>query len=57
MYLIALYISEKLGMVTSGEYVKYISEIEALPERAEEILKDKNKVQYREKVYKRCCNV
>ena len=46
MYLIALYMSEKLGMVTSGQYAKYISEIEALPDRVEEILKDKDKVQY-----------
>ena len=46
MYLISLYMAEKLGMVTSGEYAKYIKEIEALPDKVGEILKDKDKIQY-----------
>jgi glucosamine--fructose-6-phosphate aminotransferase (isomerizing) len=46
VYLISLYMAEKLGMVTSGEYAKYISEIEALPDRVAEILKSKDKIQY-----------
>lgn len=46
MYLISLYMAEKLGMVTSGEYAKYVKEIESLPDRVDEILKSKDKIQY-----------
>ena len=46
IYLISLYMAEKLSMVTSGEYKKYIKEIESLPDKVAEILKSKDEVQY-----------
>lgn len=46
MYLISIYMAEKLGMVTSGEYAAFIRDIEALPEKVEEILKNKENIQY-----------
>ncbi|MCI5604877.1 MAG: glutamine--fructose-6-phosphate transaminase (isomerizing) [Clostridia bacterium] len=46
IYLIAAYMAEKLGMLTSGEYAKLVSDIEALPDQVAEILKSKEDVQY-----------
>ena len=46
MYLISLYMADKLGMVTSGEYAKYLKDIEALPEKVKEILEHKDNIQY-----------
>lgn len=46
IYLIALYMADKLGMVTSGEYAKYLKSIEELPEKMKEILSDKDNIQY-----------
>ena len=46
MYLISLYMADKLGMVTSGEYARMIADIESLPEKVEQILKDKEYIQY-----------
>ncbi|MGN0150728.1 MAG: glutamine--fructose-6-phosphate transaminase (isomerizing) [Clostridia bacterium] len=46
IYLIATYMAEKLGMLTSGEYAKLVSDIEALPDQVAEILKSKEDVQY-----------
>ena len=46
IYLISLYMADKLGMVTSGEYEKYLKSIEALPEKIKEILDNKDNIQY-----------
>lgn len=46
IYLIAAYMAEKLGMLTSGEYANFIEEIEALPDKVEEILQSKEDIQY-----------
>lgn len=46
MYLISIYMADKLGMVTSGEYARFINDIESLPEKVSQILKDKQKIQY-----------
>lgn len=46
MYLISLYMADKLGMVTSGEYAKYLKDIEDLPEKVKEILEHKDNIQY-----------
>ncbi|MFQ7292036.1 MAG: glutamine--fructose-6-phosphate transaminase (isomerizing) [Monoglobales bacterium] len=46
MYLISIYMADKLGMVTSGEYARFIKDIESLPEKVSQILKDKQKIQY-----------
>ncbi len=46
MYLISIYMAEKLGMVTSGEYAAFVKDIEALPDKVAEILKNKETIQY-----------
>ncbi len=46
MYLISLYMADKLGMVTSGEYAKYLKSIEELPEKVKSILENKDNIQY-----------
>ena len=46
IYLIALYMAEKLGMVTSGEYAKYLKDIETLPDKVAKILEEKDNIQY-----------
>lgn len=46
MYLISIYMAEKLGMVTSGEYAAFIKDIESLPDKVAQILKNKENIQY-----------
>ena len=46
MDLIALYMADKLGMVTSGQYKKLIEQIEALPDQVASIIAQKENVQY-----------
>ncbi|MCH5210086.1 MAG: glutamine--fructose-6-phosphate transaminase (isomerizing) [Oscillospiraceae bacterium] len=46
IYLIAAYMAEKLGMLTSSEYTDFISEIEALPDKVAKILESKEELQY-----------
>ena len=46
IYLISLYMAEKLGMVTSGEYAKYLKDIEELPDKVAKILEEKDNIQY-----------
>lgn len=46
MYLISLYMADKLGMVTSGQYKQMIEAIQSLPAQISEILSDKEYIQY-----------
>ncbi len=46
VYLIAAYMAEKLGMLTSGEYANFIAEIEALPDKVAQILTSKEELQF-----------
>lgn len=46
VYLIAIYMAEKLGTITAQEYIQYVRELLALPEKIEETLKNKENVQY-----------
>ena len=57
VYLIAAYMAEKLGMLTSGEYSKLISDIEKLPEQVAEILKSKEEVQYLASKFYNCHSI
>ncbi len=57
IYLIAAYMAEKLGMLTSGEYSKLISDIEKLPEQVAEILKSKEDVQYLASLFYNCHSI
>lgn len=46
MYLISLYMAEKLGTVTPEEYTQMIEAIEALPTQIASILSDKENIQF-----------
>ncbi len=46
VYLIAAYMSEKLGIMTGAEYDKFIADLTALPELVEKTLTNKDNVQY-----------
>lgn len=57
MYLISLYMADKLGMVTSGEYAKYVHDIEALPDMVAKILENKDEVQYLASKFYNCKSI
>lgn len=57
IYLLAAYMGEKLGMLTSGEYANFIAELEALPEKVEEILKSKEELQYLASKFYNCHSI
>ncbi len=57
MYLISTYMADKLGMITSGEYARLISEIEALPDKVEEVLKSKKEIQYLASLFYNCRSI
>jgi len=46
VYLLAIYMAEKLGTITAQEYIQYVRELLALPEKIEETLKNKENIQY-----------
>ena len=46
IYLIALYLADKKGMVSKTEYAQIVEEIQKLPDMVSEILKDKENIQY-----------
>ncbi|MDO5396658.1 MAG: glutamine--fructose-6-phosphate transaminase (isomerizing) [bacterium] len=57
MYLIALYMADKLGMVTSGEYARYVKDIEALPDMVAKILENKDELQYLASKFYNCKSI
>lgn len=46
IYLIAIYMADKLGKISKEEYTALVKEIEALPEKIEKILESKDDLQY-----------
>ena len=46
VYLLAIYMADLLGKVTAEEYATYIRELQALPDKVEEALKNKEDIQY-----------
>lgn len=46
MYLIAVYMAEKLGRLDADRYISLISELESLPDKVAGILKQKEEIQY-----------
>lgn len=46
VYLIAIYMADKLGTISAQDYIQYVRELLALPEKIEEALKNKEKIQY-----------
>lgn len=57
IYLIAAYMAEKLGLLTSGEYKNFISEIEALPDKVAKILESKEELQYLASKFYNCHSI
>lgn len=57
MYLISLYMADKLGMVTSGEYERYVKDIESLPEMVANILENKDELQYLASKFYNCKSI
>lgn len=46
VYLIAIYMADKLGTISAQEYIQYVRELLALPDKIEETLKNKENIQY-----------
>ena len=46
IYLITVYMAEKLGRLAEEEYKKLIAELNSLPDKVSEILKNKEEIQY-----------
>lgn len=57
IYLIAGYMSEKLGMLTSGEYSRFIRDLQKLPELVSEVLKNKENVQHLASMFYNCHSI
>lgn len=46
VYLLALYMADAIGKISKEEYDEILSEVQALPEKVSEILKNKENIQY-----------
>ncbi len=46
IYMIALYMADKIGMVSKAEYAQIVEALQKLPDQVEEILSHKEKIQY-----------
>ncbi len=57
VYLLALYMAEKLGTLTSGQYNKYLTELQALPELVERVLEDKEQFAYLASKFYNCHSI
>lgn len=57
LYLISLYMADKLGMVTSGEYSKFVSDLEALPDMVAKVLENKDEIQYLASKFYNCQSI
>ncbi len=57
IYLMAGYMSEKLGMLTSGEYKRFIDDLERLPDLVAEVLKNKENVQHLASMFYNCHSI
>lgn len=57
IYLLAIYMAEKLSTITSGQYAKYVKELEALPDLAEKMLETKEQVAYLASKFYNCHSI
>lgn len=57
MYLIAGYMSEKLGLLTSGEYSRFINDLEKLPDMVAEVLENKENIQHLASMFYNCHSI
>lgn len=57
IYLLSVYMAEKLGTITSGQYRKYIEDLEALPNLVAETLKNKDEISYLASKFYNCHSI
>lgn len=57
VYLLAIYMAEKLSTITSGQYSKYIEDLEKLPDLVAETIKNKDQVAYLASQFYNCHSI
>ncbi|MCH5213376.1 MAG: glutamine--fructose-6-phosphate transaminase (isomerizing) [Oscillospiraceae bacterium] len=57
VYLLALYMAEKLGTITHGQYKKYLDELQALPDLVAETIKHKEQIAYLASKFYNCHSI
>lgn len=57
VYLLAIYMADKLSNITSGQYKKYINDLLALPDLVEETLKNKDQIAYLASKFYNCHSI
>ncbi|MGN1116134.1 MAG: glutamine--fructose-6-phosphate transaminase (isomerizing) [Candidatus Ornithomonoglobus sp.] len=57
VYLLAIYMAEKLGTITSGQCKKYIKDLEELPNLVAETLKNKDEIAYLASKFYNCHSI
>ena len=57
VYMLAIYMANKLGTITGGQYRKYIDELEALPDLVEETIKNKDQLAFLASKFYNCRSI
>ena len=57
IYMLAIYMAEKLGKISSNEYESFIKDLKALPRKAELVLKDLDKIKKLAQDFCNCKNI
>lgn len=57
IYMLAIYMAEKLGKISSNEYESFIKDLKALPQKAELVLKDLDKIKKLAQNFFNCKNI
>lgn len=57
IYMLAIYMAEKLGKISSNEYESFIKDLKALPQKAELVLKDLDKIKKLAQDFCNCKNI
>ena len=57
IYMLAIYMAEKLGKISSNEYESFIKGLKALPQKAELVLKDLDKIKKLAQDFCNCKNI
>ncbi len=57
MYLLSIYMADKLSTITSGQYKQYIEDLEKLPDLVAETLKNKDQIAYLASKFYNCHSI
>lgn len=57
IYMLSIYMAEKLGKISSNEYESFIKDLKALPQKAELVLKDLDKIKKLAQDFCNCKNI